>query len=420
MSVTSRADIQTEVAIVGGGVAGSSLGAALARANIDVVIIEREREFRDRVRGEGIHPWGVAEAEKLDLLPTLRRAGAMELSNLRQFRYGEPMGPALRLIEQTPPGFGEWTVYHPTLQNTLIDEAETHGAEILRPAKATAYDIDNGAPVLTVSGPDGECSIRARLVVAADGRLSGVRRWIGANVVRDPPDHHLVGGCLLQSGNLPGDAVHLGGGHGVMSFVFPRDDGFVRAYLAGQPEICGPIRRSKDFSSFVAEIAKTLPEGVLDSVEQVGPLALFPGTNQWADKLTDRGIVLIGDAAMATDPTVGHGLSLVFRDVRELRDLLLDGDDWQDSIEEFAHRKQVYQAPIRCSALWVTQLAIDTGTEADARRERAAKAREIDPSAGGYSGIIITGPDGLPTDDAARHRFFGEDLAAGATHGAGC
>jgi len=47
-----------DVVIVGGGIAGSSLAAALAKAGLGVVVVERERRFRDRVRGESVHPWG--------------------------------------------------------------------------------------------------------------------------------------------------------------------------------------------------------------------------------------------------------------------------------------------------------------------------------------------------------------------------
>jgi menaquinone-9 beta-reductase len=48
-----------DVVVVGGGIAGSSLGAALARAGLAVLVVEREARFRDRVRGDGMFPWGL-------------------------------------------------------------------------------------------------------------------------------------------------------------------------------------------------------------------------------------------------------------------------------------------------------------------------------------------------------------------------
>jgi menaquinone-9 beta-reductase len=60
-----------DLAIVGGGLAGSSLGVTLARAGARVLIVEREAQFRDRVRGEGMLPWGAAEARELEILQPL-------------------------------------------------------------------------------------------------------------------------------------------------------------------------------------------------------------------------------------------------------------------------------------------------------------------------------------------------------------
>ena len=47
-----------DVVIVGGGIAGSTLGGVLARAGLGVLVVEKEARFRDRIRGEGTWPWG--------------------------------------------------------------------------------------------------------------------------------------------------------------------------------------------------------------------------------------------------------------------------------------------------------------------------------------------------------------------------
>ena len=61
-----------DVIIAGGGIAGSALGRYLAAENVKVLIVEKESQFRDRVRGEGIWPWGVLEAKKLGIYELLR------------------------------------------------------------------------------------------------------------------------------------------------------------------------------------------------------------------------------------------------------------------------------------------------------------------------------------------------------------
>ena len=50
-----------DVITVGGGLAGSALSKSLVEGGMKVLTLERETVFKDRVRGEQIHPWGVAE-----------------------------------------------------------------------------------------------------------------------------------------------------------------------------------------------------------------------------------------------------------------------------------------------------------------------------------------------------------------------
>jgi flavin-dependent dehydrogenase len=63
-----------DVAIVGGGSAGGALAVQLARAGLAVTVLEQSEEFRDRVRGESMPPWGYAELMKSNLLKIAMRA----------------------------------------------------------------------------------------------------------------------------------------------------------------------------------------------------------------------------------------------------------------------------------------------------------------------------------------------------------
>ena len=62
-----------DVIIVGGGLGGAALGKSLAKNGIRVLVLERETAFRDRVRGEYVHSWGVAEARALGLYELLKQ-----------------------------------------------------------------------------------------------------------------------------------------------------------------------------------------------------------------------------------------------------------------------------------------------------------------------------------------------------------
>jgi 2-polyprenyl-6-methoxyphenol hydroxylase-like FAD-dependent oxidoreductase len=117
--ITFDRNTQTDydLAIVGGGLAGSSLGTALARTGARVLIVEREAQFRDRVRGEGMQPWGTAEARELRLRQTLIEECAHET------RWWTMPEENRDLIETTPSRLGSLNFYHPEMQQRLLNLA---------------------------------------------------------------------------------------------------------------------------------------------------------------------------------------------------------------------------------------------------------------------------------------------------------
>jgi menaquinone-9 beta-reductase len=60
-----------DIVTVGGGLGGSSLAKVMAEKGARALVLEREREFKDRVRGEAMVPWGVAEAQELGIYDLL-------------------------------------------------------------------------------------------------------------------------------------------------------------------------------------------------------------------------------------------------------------------------------------------------------------------------------------------------------------
>ena len=78
--------------VVGGGIAGASIAAVLARAGKSVLVLERQLEYRDRVRGEFMAVWGVLEARAIGLEETIRATNAVD--GRYQVPFGEQNEPS--------------------------------------------------------------------------------------------------------------------------------------------------------------------------------------------------------------------------------------------------------------------------------------------------------------------------------------
>jgi 2-polyprenyl-6-methoxyphenol hydroxylase-like FAD-dependent oxidoreductase len=220
--------------------------------------------------------------------------------------------------------------------------------------------------------------------------------------------HHQFGGLLLRRVDLPADSAHQGYHDTGFAMVFPQGNDHARTYYVAPNSAQRELLGQGGIHEYIHRVAACFPEGAFAHAEPAGPMGFFPNADVPVDRVAGENAVLIGDAAGANDPTQGHGTSLVFRDIRVLRDALTD--DWDTATERYAQQRMAYYHVLRNHAAWSAPLITDTGDVADALREQVRQARDADPAADGYGNIFANGPDGLPTDERARRRFFGEHL----------
>lgn len=398
------ASTQYDVIVVGGGIAGSCLAGILARGGLGVLLLEREAVFRDRVRGELTWPWGVNEARRAGLDIVQQSAGVVPLRSLTPYESGDEVAADWAVPAEDTPGLG---FLHPRFQEVAFAWAGAQGADTIRPAKAVGF-ARNGRPSVRVVQEGREMEYRARLVVAADGKRSSARRWAGGEMVAEP-EHHRFGGVLVANGCFARDAVNYAWTPGEMLIWFAAGADQMRLYATMPADRLRESGIDRSFDAFIGFAAERLPEGALANAEQVGPIGFFPNSCIWANKLAGNGVVAIGDAAGAPDPSQGHGTSLLFWDVRQLSELLLESTEWDGAIQAFAERRRHVYEVIRTIDRW-WQIFFDTSVEAMHHLEGHLLAREHDPTVGGLARIEITGPEMLTIDETAHRRWFGEDL----------
>ena len=142
----------TDVVIVGGGIAGASLAYALAREGLGVTVLEATTEFPDRVRGESMQCWGVAEARELGVEQVLLDAGAHISATWNQYMEGSQEPAPIPMNMLVPGVGGTLNLRHPDACQALIDAAAGAGATVVRGAShielgdgdtpTVRYDVD--------------------------------------------------------------------------------------------------------------------------------------------------------------------------------------------------------------------------------------------------------------------------------------
>jgi 2-polyprenyl-6-methoxyphenol hydroxylase-like FAD-dependent oxidoreductase len=232
-------------------------------------------------------------------------------------------------------------------------------------------------------------------------------RELGGFTVRRDPDNLRIAGTLVQGTTVPDDGVHLCLGPGYASFIAPLGDQKARVYFiypgaTGDRKLSGKLK----VAEFLEGCRATGVPSDWFSGEVVGPLAEFEGADHWVPSPSRRGLALIGDAAGATDPSWGCGLSKTMVDVDALAEELDATDDWDRALERYAARHDDYFGKLHNILSWMTTLIWSGGPEADARRGRVFPRMQQDPT--GFPDPSGQGPFG-PSDERARRLVLGEE-----------
>jgi menaquinone-9 beta-reductase len=267
------------------------------------------------------------------------------------------------------------------MQQVLITEAARAGAEILRggallavhPGETPEAEIESSGAVRRVS---------ARLIIGADGRESQLATLLGFERERDPPE--LFTGGLQLSGTMPTEAALYFFLHGISgrgSILIQNRPGNYRAYLLHHKDaIPRRLSGARDFPAVLDQFREIgIPSSWLDGVKPHGVFATFDGAHRWITRPARGNCVLVGDAAAASDPVWGNGLSRTLRDVRILRDHLLSSKDWQKAAEFYAADHDDFFHRLRRAERLNTTLLFSMGEAAEARRQRAFALMEKHP-----------------------------------------
>jgi 2-polyprenyl-6-methoxyphenol hydroxylase-like FAD-dependent oxidoreductase len=399
-------DIAYDIVIAGGSIAGAALGCVAQRHGARVLIIEPERTFRDRVRGESLHAWGVAEAHKLGLQAVLEDAGAWR-AQFWDTHVGGLRVDRRDLQATTVAQLGGLNVHHPELQTALLTAAENAGVQVRRGARVIGLaPSERGLTELEVVEADAVQRVTARLAVVADGRSSQLRQSLGIVMAAEPSPLRTTG-VLLEGVPCREPAVETfyPSEFGEMCLMLPMARGRTRLYVA--------TPRSADSNGWSGDadlpalsqrcVALGVPPAWLSQARAVGPLATFDTTCRSLPGVAlPEGVAFVGDAAGNVDPAWGCGMSLALRDARFLLESWLECGEWRRAAQLYTPRRRAYHAALLRTEGWMRRILFTRSPEGDAIR---ARAFSLFPTLG----VDLTGlgPDGR-SDDHTERELFGD------------
>jgi menaquinone-9 beta-reductase len=412
MGNTERVD----VVVVGAGIGGSAVAGALAKAGLSVLVLERQVEYTDHVRGEFLQPWGVAEAQRLGVFDTLVAAGGNVASRLLVHdealtREESETGatPLGALLPEVPGALG---IGHPVVCRALEAAAVSSGAQVIHGVSEVKV-VAGVAPEVRYVGPEGERAVSCRIVIGADGRESGVRRQMGIELNRTDPRVFLAG--LLVSGVEAwpeGDAV-LGTEGDRLFYVFPQGGGKARLYLAMRADERARLSGSDRTAHFLEGFRlDSLPGSErFTEADAAGPCAGYPMYDSWVDDPVVDGVALVGDAGGFSDPVIGQGLSIALRDARMVSEALISSpQDWSPAVlDGYAEERAERMRRLRFAAQIFADCYEPRLAPVEERRRRIDLLNGADEDLFLVQAAVLCGAEAVPAkcfEDPVRDRLL--------------
>lgn len=323
MSETNDAET-VDCVVVGAGPAGVMLSLLLARQGVRVALLEEHADFDRDFRGDTIHP---STLEALDDIGLADEVLSLPHARMRELAFGTPEGvvhlAAFRLLRSKFPYIA--VMPQARFLERLVQEARrSDGFRLVMGARVNALIEEDGVVRgVRYRSPDGDREMRARLVVAADGRFSKMRQLSGLPFKRDAvPIDVLWFRIPRPEKEGEGLEMHVGSGH--MAVMLERPGAWQVGYIlvkGGYKEL-----RQGGIEALRANVAALVP-ALADRVDAIGDwkdVSLLSVEAGRVERWHKPGLLLIGDAAHVMSPVGGVGINYAVQDAIAAANLLTD------------------------------------------------------------------------------------------------
>ncbi len=350
-----------DVVIVGAGIPGLALAAALQERKISTVLLDGRRRVDTSPRGLTLQPNGMEALDKLGVMERVERGGSrasiFEIRSwtgelLLEVDYGVLDHPYNYLL----------TVNFSDLDQLLRERAEGLGAEIVWGARFQELPRRDGkVEGVVFESEAGKQNVKTSVVVGADGPQSRVRAALGTRVQTHKYKDAFVAGLVGSVNGLEGRARQYQN-PGKMLGIMPSGSATGLHYCVG-PRSFEEVKQP-GLAHFKAEIIGVAPEleESFRSIDGWNGFSYFMPSWIRVEKWVDSGVALLGDSAHAFHPHSGQGLNLSLQDALVLADVIENCSRKSDftarALGEYGKKRKVYADVIGHHAHYSTTYAL--------------------------------------------------------------
>jgi 2-polyprenyl-6-methoxyphenol hydroxylase-like FAD-dependent oxidoreductase len=306
--------LQTRCCIAGGGPAGMMLGYLLARAGVDVVVLEKHADFLRDFRGDTIHPSTLEVMHELGILEDFLKRPHQEVREIAG-QIGDEMIPLADFTHV--PTHCKFLAFMPQWDflDFIKDQAARYRGFTLKMEAEVTDLIEAGNSIVGLSAktPEGILEIHADLTVGSDGRKSVVRERAGLQVQELGAPIDVLWFRLTRQPTDPGQVLGRFVGGKIM-VMLNRDTYWQCGYVIPKGDFENIKRRGLE--AFRADITSTAPF-LSDRVRELPDWEPIKLLTVMVDRLRQwyrPGLLCIGDAAHAMSPVGGVGINLAIQD----------------------------------------------------------------------------------------------------------
>ncbi|MCA0987753.1 FAD-dependent oxidoreductase [Guptibacillus algicola] len=323
-------EMQYDVLIIGGGIAGLTLAVKLGQSNVKTLIVEKDKKSGLIYKGELLQPKSLDILDRIGLLETVKENG-VSLPSIQFHEFERMDNGSLKKLSENEfrydliqsPYNTSLMIPHERLKKLLFEEASKYDSiDHIQPAKFTGFtDEESSKKKAVIETKEGQLEIQANFYVGAEGRASPTRTAMDVEMKKTSYNHHFLTVSFPRPDSLDKSTIITTQNRFLGLFPLPNNE--VRSVLLIKPGEFKEMRK-EGLDSFYRAYCELIPEldGYVQQIDSWKKIQLMIPVRHNVSQYVKDNIILTGDAAHSVHPMAGEGMNLAIQDSDVLGELL--------------------------------------------------------------------------------------------------